>query len=209
MPQLPNGRGLRAGEDSFVNQQEAFAQRRGQIPLIRGGVIGPQSSDFMVFEPVSTLAYAIDTLYIIPLTTLSRDSVISEARFRVNTLGASSTLDIALYRQDEVARDKLLRIPQTEVRFDCTSAGLKSEAVPNQTLKTGSLLFMVCLWNNVAATVTSAGLTVSPVIPVKKFAVSAGSSLPNSLLISDTVDETALTAYPMVVYLSREYAEFL
>lgn len=209
MPQLPNGRGLRVGEDSFVNQQEAFASRAKQLPGIKGGVLSPQMSDFLVTEPTSSSAYVVTKIYVIPLSTLTSDVVLAEARLRVNTLGASSLLDVALYQQEIGNLDKIVKIPQSEVQFDCTTTGLKTGSTARVILKPGPLFFMACAWRNAAATVTTAGLTVAPVISIRTVTITSGAALPDSMLLSDTPEDSAIAGFPLVVYLSNEYAEFL
>jgi hypothetical protein len=213
MPGLPGGRGQRAAGDSFVNQNEAFDERKQRIPSIRGGFMGATKSPFFISRPGSTNGWSLTRTYFVPLVDPAQDVVLDEARLGVETLAATSLCDVALYRQDRSEPNKILRIPQSEVQFDCTAAGLKTVKTTRIVLKGGLMYFLGWGFQAAVATVTAANIqtaagTLVPPIRIKYEARVAGGSLPNNTLLDGLTDDTSISHIPAVMYLSKEYAEF-
>lgn len=204
MARLPQGRGLRKGEDAAVNQGESYAIRRELKPKVGGWLIttvgenvnGHQDTTGAVVQTTTRLYYVPERL---------RATALYEARVNVCTASAGQTVQTALYLY---ADSKFVCIAPTHVTFDASTTGLKRVPLPSEVVVQPDSHLFLGVWASdgvVALEGFQSGAGAAPkVVRRRSGTVLATAPQPSYTIINMPVVTTGSSDTPMVAYLSKE-----
>lgn len=206
MTSLPLGRGARTGQNSYVGQNESYAQRRAAVVDEVADTLTPMSALVHAGSLGSAAVAATAEVLFLPLKRLQTDIELSQVRIKVDATAANSFLATALYVRSD--RTKFAKVATSEARFDTkTSTGVLTLDLPQSTvLAKGTLPVIASVAEVGTPTLATYDMTASTgVAAIKSF---SSSTLPTSV-DWDSLTDSARVHVPFVAYLSADVSEFL
>lgn len=200
---LPEGRGVRKGVDSWVEQSEAYRQRRQLIPEQNGDFL----STLPIYAPTTGVSGTANTLHLYYVGRLDREYVFETARINCTTSVASSTVRVGVYRLRDERPYRLLKVTNSEAQFQSTSTGMLESTFQNPIrLVKGAQYFFGLKASS--GTIAASG-TSGPDMTVQTLTIAGTDmSFPAEVRIEDvTKDATALVF--AITYLSQQMADII
>jgi hypothetical protein len=202
---LPQGRGLRTDVQQFVTQGESDALRAGLLPSLTAWLISPVGEAINA-NSCGQVCFTANRLYLFHIPSATGVVQVNEARLRVISNLAASSVSAALYQYDFINR-RLVKMAGSEANFATTAIGRVTGNVKLD-VQPSARLFLGFWASHLAVEVEGFCSGITGRCFDNFYVPWTSSSLPASLPLSTlTVDTEANT--PMVLYLSKEAATVL
>lgn len=202
---LPFNQAPGARRDDRIGGVEDRAARTRELPTKDNWYISPLPLGVALGDRTGLTANLLRLYY---LGRFGSFSQLSQARLNITTLSAGAAVRAALFSYDTTGQARLVKLPETEVKFLADATGVQSVLLPTKPdVSPGQFFLGVKASDNILGVGGAGALTFARTLPVYTYADAAG-ALPSALDFT-SLTKSYTTALLDVLYLNHDAARVL